>query len=109
MIRFEKSKLTLDGRDFELEYPIQDARELGSRVIVLFRPESSRGVGQFQNLVAYDDEGRKLWAAEIPTNLGMDAYYQLLPGPELIADSYSSFRCTLDPETGVLVAKSFHK
>ena len=109
MIDFDGNELHVSGTVFRLEFPIQEVRELASQIIVLFRPDASKGPGQFRNLVAYDPEGSKLWEAELPTNYGMDAYYQLLPGPDLVADSYCSYRCHLDPNTGRITSKEFFK
>lgn len=110
MIEFDGKELHVSGSVFRLEYPIQEVRELANHnVIVLFRPDAFKGPGQFRNLVAYDPEGKKIWEAELPTNYSMDAYYQLLPGPGLVADSYCSYRCHLDPSTGRITSKEFFK
>lgn len=109
MIKFNGNELHVNGSVFKLEFPIQEAREFGSQIIVLFRPDASKAPGQFRNLVAYDSKGRIIWEAELPTSYSMDAYYQLLPGPRLVADSYCSYRCQLDPATGRITSKEYYK
>ncbi len=109
MIRFTDNKLSIGSLDIKLEYPIQQVFLYGDLILVLYRPESFQGLGQFQNLVAISSSGESLWKAELPTTSSMDAYYQVLPGSDLVADSYTSFRCHLNPANGKIIGKSFFK
>jgi hypothetical protein len=108
VIRIENNTIAFDGREMSLEYPIHDARVVGDRLLVLFRPESKRS-GQFRNLVAFDLHGQKLWTAELPTSSGADAYYEIVSENPIVADSYCSYRCTIDRDTGRITSKEFHK
>lgn len=108
MIEIEGTTVRFDGRELEGEYPVYDARQAGEMLLVLYRPESYRG-GQFRNLVAFDSSGRELWKAELPTTASMDSYYQLVSVKPIIADSYCSYRCTIDEATGRIIKKEFFK
>lgn len=108
MIEIEGTTVRFDGGQIEGEYPVYDARQVGGMLIVLYRPESYRG-GQFRNLVAFDLSGEELWKAELPTNSSMDSYYQLVSEGPIIADSYCSYRCTIDGATGRITKKEFFK
>jgi hypothetical protein len=108
VIEIEGTTVRFDGTAIEGEYPVYDARQVGGMVLVLYRPESYRA-GEFRNLVAFDTSGRELWKAELPTNSSMDSYYQIVSEKPIIADSYCSFRCTIDETTGRIIKKEFFK
>jgi hypothetical protein len=102
------TKVRLNGIEIEGEYPVYDARQIGQILLVLYRPDARRS-GQFRNLVAFDASGRELWKAELPTGDGVDSYYQLVSERPIIADSYCSYRCTIDEATGRIIKKTFFK
>ncbi len=108
MIEIKGNRVNFDGLELDSEYPVQDARQAGDILLVLYRPESFRG-GQFRNLVAFDLSGCEIWKAELPTSMGMDAYYQLVSENPIVADSYCSYRCTIDTSTGKIIKKEFFK
>ena len=108
MIKIEGTIVQLDGKELRTDYPVYDARVVDNMLLVLYRPESYRG-GQFRNLVAFDLSGQELWKAELPTNTSMDAYYKLVSEKPIVADSYCSFRCTIDEASGKIVTKEFFK
>jgi len=111
MIDFDQNKLTIDGRSFELEYGIDDAVKFQDIVIVLFDPDAyTAKFGQFPNLTGLSHEGRKLWAAELPTTTSGDRYYRLIHSCyELRAASVYSFVCEIDSGSGKIVRKEFIK
>jgi len=108
MIEIKEEKVLFDGHEIRGEYPVHDARQVGNILLVLYRPESFRG-GQFRNLVAFDTLGSEVWKAELPTSTSMDAYYQIVSENPIIADSYCSYRCTIDAITGRIIKKEFFK
>lgn len=108
MIEIENRTVRFDGREISLDYPVYDARLVGEMLLVLFRPDSRKG-GQFRNLVAFDLAGRELWTAELPTSSGVDAYYEIISDRPIIADSYCSYRCTIDERSGRITKKEFYK
>jgi len=107
-IEIEDNKVRYHGKELTGDYPVYDARFIGELLLVLYRPESHRG-GQFQNLVAFDAEGRQVWKAELPTTSSMDAYYQLVSESPIVVDSYCFYRCTIDAKSGRIVKKEFFK
>ena len=103
-------RLIIDGEKVELEFPAIDVRDLGDVVVVLLDPDSRRGkFGQFANLVAFDRQGELAWRAELPTTTSANCYYRIQSSDPLIADSFCSYRCQLDPRSGEIVAKEFYK
>ena len=108
-VSFSGNTLTISGVDHTLEYPILDARQVDGLTVVLFRPEAFRGGGQFRNLVGLDGHGDECWKAELPTNMGMDAYVQIVSEAPLTVDSYCSYRCEIDVTTGKVTTKEFFK
>lgn len=94
----------------ELEHAIHAAWRVGDKILVLFDPDAEQGKsGQFPNLVALDDEGRQIWAAELPTTNTGDRYYRLQSKSPIIVSSFSSFDCEIDPSTGHIVRREFMK
>lgn len=108
MIEIKGNKVDFDGLVLDCEYPVQDARQVGGILLVLYRPESFRG-GQFRNLVAFNLSGCEVWRAELPTSMGMDAYYQIISENPIVANSYCSYRCTLEASTGRIIKKELFK
>lgn len=99
----------LAGGILELEYPILDAFQLAGNIIVLFEPDAKKGPGQFRNLVALKPDGERIWEAELPTMMSSDAYYRFSSRNPVVADSLSSFSCTIDDSTGRILGKNFYK
>lgn len=108
MIEIQGFSVRFDGKEVVGEFPVYEARCVGEMLLILYRPESYRG-GQFKNLVAFNFSGQELWKAELPTNSSMDSYYKIISEEPLIADSYCSYRCTIDRSTGRIVNKEFFK
>ena len=108
-VSFSGNTLTISGVDHTLDYPILDARQIYDLIVVLFRPEAFRGGGQFRNLMGLDAHGAECWRAELPTNMGMDAYVQIVSETPLVVDSYCSYRCEIDTATGEVNTKEFFK
>jgi len=108
MIEIKDNKVQFDSCEINGEYPVYDARQAGSILLVLYRPESVR-IGQFRNLVAFDLSGCEVWRAELPTSMSMDAYYQIVSENPIVADSYCSYRCMIDEATGNILKKEFFK
>jgi hypothetical protein len=102
--------LHIDGRSFDLEYPIAEAFELDGRVIVLFDPNAyTEKFGQFQNLIALKETGDLLWKAELPTHDSGDCYYKIANRLPLVAYSIYSYECEIAPATGKIKARTFIK
>jgi hypothetical protein len=92
--------------------------EHDGRVFVLLDPNSyltdpncmlhhPRGTAAIRNLVALGAEGDILWEAELPQLA--DYYYSLLSVAPLTVNSFSSYRCEIDPGSGKIVRKVFFK
>ena len=95
---------------FMTQYPVQNAFVLDDRLLVLYLPSSMPGkIGQFSNLVAFDNEANLVWTAELPTTETGDCYYRVISREPLIVNSVRSYQCTLDPDTGRLKSKVFLK
>lgn len=110
-ISFSGSTLTVENRSWQVEYPIHQAFTLKDKVFVLYDPDCKLDdkFGQFPNLIAFDFEGRKLWTAELPTSESQDCYYQIKQENGLTADSWKSFSCVIDQESGKIKRKTFYK
>jgi hypothetical protein len=106
---FSAKSIRLANRNLDLEYPILDAFELGSKIIVLFEPGAKRSAGQFKNLIAVSPNGERIWEAELPTTISSDAYYRFSSKNPIIVDSLSSFASTIDDSTGRILQKDFYK
>ena len=109
-LNFSEKSVSLDGSTLEFDYPVLDAFELPDKVIVLFEPDSRRDEpGQFHNLIATTRDGERIWDAELPTTMSSDTYYRISSTAPLVADSLTSFACTIDDSNGRILSKTFYK
>lgn len=99
-------------------YPVREVFDLEGRVIVLLDPdaylkdpdypkERRRGESPLRNLRAYSSSGELLWEAEFPEQA--DYYYRIVSRSPLVALSFSSYRCRIDPATGRIIEAQFLK
>ena len=113
-----RNVLCIEGRQVPMPYAIREAFALGDMVIVLLDPNSyledpsyskdrRRGKESLSNLLAVSREGNLLWESELPEPV--DYFYRILSVAPLIALSFSSFQCELDPETGKIRSRTFLK
>ena len=101
--------LRIDGRGIVLDYPIEEAFGFEDKVIVLFNPDCNLELQRFNNLVAFDQAGRKLWVAELPTSDRAGVYYRIASRRPLKLLSFSSYECEIDPQTGRVLSSVFFK
>jgi hypothetical protein len=117
-VTYHGKNLFVDGKSIFLQYEIRDAFVLDGKIIVLIDPDSylqdpayskerRRGNNPFKNLVALSLDGSLLWEAEFPEKV--DYYYFISSKQPLVANSFSSFRCCIDINTGKIVTKEFYK
>jgi hypothetical protein len=108
-VGFSGRGLRIDSLQVELEHPIAEAFALDNLVVVRFPYDASpRGYGAFDNLLTLNSRGERAWVAELPTN-GTDSYVAISSREPLVANSWSGFQCTLDPESGKILRKVFTK
>lgn len=97
---------------------VREEFELDGRMIVLLDPddylrdpdyskERRRGENALRNLRAYSPSGELLWEAEFPEPV--DYYYKIVSRAPLVALSFSSYRCRIDPESGRIEEAEFLK
>lgn len=117
-VSFQGRALVIDGQSFQVPWPVLDAVEQGDKVFVLFDPDSylldpdykrmrRQGTPAISNLIALTKTGTKIWEAEMPET--SDYYYRLSSATPLIANSFSSFRCEINPNNGSIKNKKFLK
>jgi hypothetical protein len=119
-VHFSGKTLEIDGRPIETRWEIRDAFEVGGKVIALLdffanikQPvlhiDEIRGLPKGQNLHCFSGEGTLLWEAEFPEGDGPDYYYSVTSHVPLVANSFSSYRCEIDLDTGRIVRRQFYK
>lgn len=117
-ISFQANTLVVDGHPMQMPWLVLDAVEQSDKVIVLLDPDSylldpnykqvrRRGGAAIKNLLAIDKTGAKLWEAELPEQA--DYYYRIGSASPLTANSFSSYRCEIDANTGSIRSKEFLK
>ena len=109
-IEFENKILKIDGRLFELDYQIRDARIIDNLAIVIYRfDDSVPRHRQFNNCQAYNDKGELIWTAEHPTNTSADFYIEFMDSKPNKLWNFGCFVCELDFKTGKLLKADFTK
>lgn len=117
-ISFRGNTLVIDGHSFQLPWPVLDAIEQTDRVFVLFDPDSylldpdykvrrRQGAPAIKNLIALTKAGTMLWEADLPE--ASDYYYRLSSTAPLVANSFSSYKCEIDSNNGMIIKKDFLK
>lgn len=117
-IEFSGSELSIDDRRLMLQWRILDAFSLSGIIIVLFDPDAylldpsyklqrRLGCDAIRNLCAFSYDGSKIWEADFPEKT--DYYYAVYSKSPLLVNSFSSFRCEIDPTTGRISSKVFMK
>ena len=108
-------ELPVDGRTIHLEsggvllaYPITTAVQVGDLVLVLYDPGASKQkFGVFENVVGLSLDGHTRWEAQLPSSTTGDRYVELAVGDQIVAYSWSGFRCVLDADSGRIVSAEF--
>jgi hypothetical protein len=119
-VNFSGKSLEIDGRSIETRWDIQEAFEVGGKVIALLdffatikQPvlhiREIRDLPKGRNLHCFSKEGALLWEAEFPEGDGPDYYYSVTSRVPLVANSFSSYRCEIDPDTGKILRRQFYK
>lgn len=109
-VGFEGNRLFVNGNEFDLENPINDAFYERGLIVVLLDPDANmESDSQYKNLLAYDLMGNKKWEAELPTNKKSDVYWRVNNKYPLVVSSFSSFECEIDLESGTVKNKNFYK
>jgi hypothetical protein len=118
---YNGSKLEIDGTVVETPSPVREAFVAGRRIIVLMDHfadlkgpvldiKAVRNAPKGTNLFCYSSDGILLWKAELPAeNDAEDYYYRVSSRSPLVVNSFSSYRCEIDPVTGKIVRKTFFK
>jgi hypothetical protein len=110
-------KLRVSGKTVEWEggrltfsIPVQEAAQIGERIVVIHDYTAYPRGRAAPNLVAYSLAGEQLWVAE---NLGIlgssDAYVGFLSEEPLWVYNFAGYQCRIDPETGRLLEREFTK
>ena len=99
------------GHRIQTEAPAQEFFTRGDRVIALLDPDKGpyHPNNRYANLVCYAADGTLVWRAELPTSGGGDCYFKVRSEDPIVVSSFSSYRCTIDPETGRIVDRTFLK
>jgi len=117
-LSFQENVITINDLRVEVSWPVLDAVKFGRSVFVLIDPNVylkdpsyqdslRRGAPAIRNLIAFRDDGTKMWEAEFPESA--DYYYKIVCLSPLTVNSFSSYRCEIDPENGQIRRREFLK
>lgn len=110
--------VVFDGNVVDVGARILDARAGAGLVLVLVDPDSyledpeyrrkrRAGSPAVRNLRAFSPGGTQLWDAEMPEEA--DYYHRIVSTDPIEVDSFSGFRCRIDPLDGKIASKRFMK
>jgi hypothetical protein len=109
-LEFNNSSIIIDGKRFQLSYPVNDARIVDGKAIIIFKAiDGIAKLRQFQNCHAYDNKGQLLWIAEHPTNGTSDLYLNFVDATTNRLWNFAGFVCELNFDTGKLKEVVFTK
>jgi hypothetical protein len=119
-VTYDENRLQIDGKLVETPWPIREAFTIEAGIIVLMDQFAGlkgpvldirevRKIPKGRNLFCYSPSGGVLWEAEFPTSSMEDYYYSISSRSPLVVNSFSSYRCEIDPKTGKIIKKEFFK
>lgn len=81
------------------------------RIVVLLDPDAYIGIEErcYKNLFGFDLCGNEIWRADFPQNYKGDYYWKIEKRWPLKVNSFSSYECTIDVDTGKVIKKKFYK
>jgi hypothetical protein len=97
-----------EGYNFKGLHRVLDKKELDDTILVVYDYMEYPKNKPAKNLVAYDRKGNLKWLAESPGK-PTSAYYAVTSINPLVANSFCSHACTIDPSTGKIVNSEFYK
>lgn len=96
----------------EIVFPtaVRETIKIEEGILVLLEQQWTNPTKSFQSLLLASFSGEVLWYAELPNAGGADSYVDVrMYGTEISAYSFSGYICTIDRNTGKIVARKFVK
>jgi hypothetical protein len=117
-VNIQGDAVVVNGHSINVGLPVLEAQVTPGLVLVLIDPDSylrdpnyrrqrRSGRPAIRNLRAFSLSGTLLWEAEMPEDA--DYYHRIVSLVPIDVDSFSSYRCRIDPRTGKIVSKQFMK
>tara|TARA_B100001094_G_scaffold333065_1_gene408269 strand:+ start:1231 stop:1554 length:324 start_codon:yes stop_codon:yes gene_type:complete len=106
------NKIEIGNNIFTLEYDVKHAIQVHNIIYILFNPDcNTKKFGQFKNLIAISQDAKRIWQADLPTNMSGDCYYDIEfdLDQSLLAYSIKSYTCYIDKKNGRILNKVFTK
>jgi hypothetical protein len=107
-LSFTGRTVFVNGHSIEVPYSILDAIRFKRGFALIYDYMEMPRDQRRNNLEAFDSNAQRLWIAESP-NEPAAAYVSFVCAQPLRADNFSSYECTLDPDTGKIVRSVFFK
>ncbi|MGH7884803.1 MAG: hypothetical protein ACRENO_03800 [Thermodesulfobacteriota bacterium] len=110
-LNYKKNILYINNKDVVCPQKIIKVFELKDLIIVFLDPDAETNKKmKYKNLMAYNINGELVWKAELPeSNMINDAYWKVYSSYPLRANSFSSYECEIDINTGKILKATFYK
>jgi hypothetical protein len=108
-ITFSGQQVSVADQTWQSPWPVQQAKVIAGRVILIYDYMAGPRFRQFQNLEAFSFSGQRLWTAEHPTSETTDAYVEILSAIPFVIWNFAGYRCELDSSNGRLMKAEFTK
>ena len=108
-LSFQGNQVIHPGGELEAQYPVQEARFLVGKIVVIYDYMAFPQDAPARNLFAYDQSGGLIWRAEDIGQGRTDAYVNILSEAPLKVGNFSGFEVELDASTGKVLNKVFTK
>jgi hypothetical protein len=118
IVDVQGTAVVVNGHRIEVGSRVLNAMAGNTLLLVLLDPDSylqdpeyrkkrRAGAPAVRNLRAFSMSGTALWDAEMPEDA--DYYHRIVSTDPIEVDSFSSFRCRIDPRNGRILSKHFLK
>jgi len=117
-VEIHDTAVVVNGHRIDIGSRVLQVASGGALVLVLLDPDvylddpeyrkrRRAGTPAVRNLKAFSPTGTALWDAELPEDA--DYYHRIVSADPIEVESFSSFRCRIDPKDGKIVSKNFLK
>lgn len=108
-LEFDQRCVRHAAGQIEVTYPVLDARQIGSFIVVLYDYMAFSREGPARNLFAYASNGQFVWRAEDIGQGQTDGFTNVVSEEPLVVGNFAGFTCSIDLETGHVLTKVFTK
>lgn len=108
-LKIDTNRVLVREHWWRFDKDILQAKQIGDRVLVIFDYMAYPQARPAANLVAFDEQQRRLWDAQNPTAGPTDAFVNFVSEDPVRVWNFAGYSCEVDLNTGRLLKAEFTK